>query len=266
MRIFLRLLVEPGLPELDLDQVGWSIFSGRKSLDSTGIIKTADLTNEELLTYRTKAQVIWSDQAGGPSFRKVHDAYRDQFGRVQFSPIATRLAICIVRNPLDIASSLSNHYGLPVQHGVDQLNQTAGGVMIKTPNARSQLPQYYGDWSAHTTSWLDQTDLPVLLIRYEDMKRKPFETFAAVAHRSGIAASSNDILKAIEGSSFQRLKALEEQQGFSEKPPHAQSFFRAGKVGGWRDELNEEQVHSIIRQHHSTMQRLGYLDQTGEPL
>jgi hypothetical protein len=32
-----------------------------------------------------------------------------------------------------------------------------------------QLRQKLGGWSGHTASWLDQTDLPVYLIRYEDL-------------------------------------------------------------------------------------------------
>jgi hypothetical protein len=43
----------------------------------------------------------------------------------------------------------------------------------------------------------------------------------------------------------------------------ADSFFRKGKVGEWREELTEDQVKAILDEHWAVMKRFGYIDEKG---
>ena len=61
------------------------------------------------------------------------------------------------------------------------------------------------------------------------------------------------------------MQKLEAEQGFGEKMPGAESFFRKGMVGSWRDELAPEWVDKLIADHGEVMRRFGYLTEGGEP-
>ncbi|MCI5132636.1 MAG: hypothetical protein D3904_14255, partial [Candidatus Electrothrix sp. EH2] len=65
---------------------------------------------------------------------------------------------------------------------------------------------------------------------------------------------------------FALLKEQEEQGNFKERPANAPCFFRKGMAGDWQEQLTEEQVERIIRDHGEVMRRFGYLDATGQPL
>jgi hypothetical protein len=127
---------------------------------------------------------------------------------------------------------------------------------------KTQLPQLHQrmfSWSRHVRSWLDESGLPLHIVRYEDMFFQPLETFAGVAKFVGELRDSMSILKAIHFSSFDELKKQEQEHGFSEKALQAASFFRKGKVGDWREQLTSSQVEQIVSAHAEAMGRFGYL-------
>ncbi len=73
------------------------------------------------------------------------------------------------------------------------------------------------------------------------------------------------IQRAIEQSSFEKLAAQEQENGFRERSVKAERFFRSGKAGIWRDTLSAEQADQIMQDHHQVMRRFGYIDESGSP-
>ncbi len=51
------------------------------------------------------------------------------------------------------------------------MNDAAAGFNRSDTRQRKQFRQRLPGWSGHLASWLDQRDIPVHLLRYEDMKR-----------------------------------------------------------------------------------------------
>jgi aryl sulfotransferase len=98
------------------------------------------------------------------------------------------------------------------------------------------------------------------------MARRPQESFGAAARFLGCADDPDAIARAIDCASFDRLRAQEAERGFIEKPRPAERFFRAGRVGGWRDHLSPEQATRIVADHGAMMRRLDYLDSDGRPV
>lgn len=113
-------------------------------------------------------------------------------------------------------------------------------------------------------SWTEQPNFPPYVLRYEDMKQKPMETFEKAVKFSGLEYGREDILKALELSSFEELQHQEKEGGFKEKSPASKMFFRKGEVGSWREELSESQAKRIIDDHRIVMQRFGYLGTNDE--
>ncbi len=113
-------------------------------------------------------------------------------------------------------------------------------------------------------SWMEAPGIEVCLVRYEDMKQKPLETFERAARFAGLVYEQAQIQRAIELSAFDALKRQEEKNGFDEKSPNSKFFFRRGEVGSWREELNSRQIERIISDHGEAMRRFGYLDENGK--
>ena len=131
---------------------------------------------------------------------------------------------------------------------------------------QNQLRQKLLTWSRHVESWIDEPDLNVHVVRYEDMKADAETNFTKVIRFAGLDDDPDRIRKAIDFSRFDRVKAQEEEKGFGEKMPKSESFFRKGKVGSWRDQLTSEMVDKLVADHGHLMQRLGYLSADGELL
>ncbi len=59
-------------------------------------------------------------------------------------------------------------------------------------------------------------------------------------------------------SRFERVQAQEQAAGFGERMPAADSFFRKGQVGSWREGMSEELAEAIVATHAGVMGRFGY--------
>jgi hypothetical protein len=64
--------------------------------------------------------------------------------------------------------------------------------------------------------------------------------------------------KAVELSSFRVLQEQEKRQGFKEKTPVADKFFREGKAGQWKSQLSQKQIDAVVAAHQEQMARFGY--------
>ena len=98
------------------------------------------------------------------------------------------------------------------------------------------------------------------------MKQQPLKTFTQAAQFAGLPDDPVRVRKAVEFSDFKELQRQEQDHGFRERPPQAESFFREGGWGAWRRELTTEQVARLIRDHRKVMQQFGYLTEDGEPV
>ena len=110
-------------------------------------------------------------------------------------------------------------------------------------------------------SWLDQREIPVHPVRYEDLVANPEAAFAAVLRFAGIEPDAGRAARAVGQARFDRLRAREERSGFHDKPPTARFFFRAGRAGAWREALSPEQVQTLVDAHAPLMERFGYLSE-----
>lgn len=196
---------------------------------------------------------------------KAHDVYRYlPDGQAIFPPEATRCAIYIIRNPLDVVPSFAHHMAFDFDRAIDKFNDDGFGINAEKRNITNQLVQKLSSWSEHVLSWLNApAGMNVHVMRYEDMKKSPLETFGKAVGAMGIVKTENEIKQALEFSSFETLKQMERQEGFREKPLHSEAFFRVGETGGWRNTLTAVQAGKIVAKHKDVMQHFGYLDKDG---
>ena len=94
-------------------------------------------------------------------YMKVHDAWgRADQDEPLFPPDVTAGAIYILRNPLDMAMSCANHWGVDVEKAVTNLCDPEFAIARTHEGLANQLRQSLGSWSGHVRSWVDESNLP----------------------------------------------------------------------------------------------------------
>lgn len=168
----------------------------------------------------------------------------------------TRLAIYVLRNPLDMVISYAIQYGKTIETTAMEIGLPSNRIT----SSKLSFAQYLGSWSDHVLGWTRTRKFPVCTLRYEDMIANPGEAFSAALKKMGVPVEKERLDRAIEFSSFDQLRSQEDAHGFVEKSSHADRFFRSGEVGQWRDQLSAETVKLICDRHGKVMRRYGYLD------
>ena len=243
------------------------IASARAIFDDEAGIEASDLTPDEIDRLRPEIYTHLAEEAEEALFMKVHDAYLSNDKNIPLFPKeATAGAIYIIRNPLDVLISFADHSGWNYDTAISKMADKTFAFCSKPKRLHNQLRQKLLSWSSHVKSWTEQTLFPVCVLRFEDMKQKPVETFEKAVRFSGLEYEREEILKALELSSFKELQRQEKENGFKEKSPSSEMFFRKGEVGSWRDELTKKQVGQVIEDHKEVMHRFGYLGPNDEVL
>jgi Sulfotransferase domain len=195
-----------------------------------------------------------------PRLLKSHEPFHPNYPQI----------IYIVRDPRDVAVSFYHH------------NIKAGTIPDDYPIAEfipgfiaGKYDHRWGSWGDHVTSWMAmrQGRSSFLLLRYEDMKENTARELLKIARflqKAGffnIESSPDELARAVELSSPERMRALEKQQ--SRQHPQLRRtrqdkpFIRGAKTGGWQSDLAEPSVMLIENAWGSIMQNLGYpLSQT----
>ncbi len=251
------------------------IASAREPFDDLTLIDSGLLTHDETDALRPR---VYEALAGGDDgmddappegntapqvrFAKTHDAYtRTPKGEPLLAGRGgAAAAIVIVRDPRDVAASLANHKAVGIDDAIAFMSDFNAAFCSRPRRQYNQFRQKLLTWSEHVASWLDQTDIPVHCVHYEDMQA---DTGGALRDALAFAqreASAAQIARAVRLASFAQLQAQEKAKGFREGPrPRPDGrFFRRGEAGAWRDELTAEQVARIESDHAAMMRRLGY--------
>lgn len=235
------------------------IASARERFDERLGVESSDLTEEEIANLRPHSYLIAAQETDEPMLCKVHDAWSvTAAGLPLFPPTVTLGSVYIVRDPRDVAVSLSHHMSEPLASTVDFMSRPKARLAAQTQELCNQLPQRLTSWSQHVESWLDAPGRPVLLVRYEDMLADTVGELSRVTKYLGWDADERTLERAVAATRFNALRDAEERQGFNETPQGVDRFFRQGQAGGWRKTLPAELAACIERDHGKVMERLGY--------
>jgi len=259
----LRLDGDNSEQELNINQdiETGAIASSRVWLEDQLGVNSCDLSFSELDPLRGRAGASAWLFAEGERFHKVHDAFQspDSRGRPVVSTSGCSGVVYILRHPEDVAVSLSHFFSWPLEHCIDYLLDPNAALVPGEHFGGHQVRQHMGRWDQHVRSWVDQTQLPVLIMRYEDMLAKGLETFTELARFLGLPNETKLIQQALDNTSIDRLKKLEEDvDGFAEKPAGCERFFRSGQTGEGAEQLTIEQRKQLARGLSGAMTRFNY--------
>ena len=260
-RLFLSSVFNPERNSIDINQIDSTalIASNRGVFDKLSGTNSSDLTKQEIYTIRPQVYKSISSEANETIYIKVHDAWQKNKDGIELFPSEiTKGVILIVRNPFDIAISLTNHSGISIEKAINRLNDKDHCLDETQSRLPSQLYQYIGSWSEHFRTWVDHSGLNVLVVKYEDMLINPIPTFSRALEFLEIDIDIDQIRSSINKCSFENLQAQEKSVGFREKPIKSNLFFNVGKKDYWKDFLDDDAKNQIINFHSEILERLNY--------
>lgn len=262
-RIFLANYLKNTSTPLSLEEIQDApISSNAIDFEEETGLNPFELSISEVENYRPDFYRSLSiNTADDNIFKKTHDAYTyNKNGHPIFPEDVSQCAIYFVRNPLDVCVSYANHASSKIEKTVKFLlnqNAIAGG------NKGRQLGQRLLSWDLHYKSWNEQKAIPIHKVRYEDMLRKPLETFGSIIRFLNLDYDEERLSRAIINSDFKLLQKMENEKGFKERLQNCEQFFWKGSVGNYKNYLNQDQIDRIVSNCQIVMQELGYLDNKG---
>jgi len=267
-RAFIASLRHEEPEEVDINALHTgAIASDRGWIDEVLGCDSADLDHDEIDLLRPAVYRWHADEAEEHGYHKVHDAYTYLAnGEPLFPAACTAGALCIIRNPLDVAISFAHPNHCTIAQSIANMGNPDFAFSRATKRMDNQLRQKLLSWSAHVESWADADEIDRLVVRYEDMRHDSLATFTRICSFLQLPDDAASVQAALDKCAFEKLQAQEQEKGFCEKSPKHEAFFRKGKVGDWQETLSPEQIDRIINDHHAVMQRFGYLDADGNPV
>ena len=184
-----------------------------------------------------------------PRIIKSHEAFDPRYRKI----------IYIVRDPRDVAVS---YYEFQLKRRV--ISESTRLEDFIPIFLESGIEPKIGNWGDHVLSWLAtrQGQSNFLLLRYEDMKLKTQEEATKIANFLGFDSSPERIARAVDLSSFERMRKLESEESSqwkeTKKTRQDKPFVRKGVAGGWKSTLPERSVTQIESAWGNIMRMLGY--------
>lgn len=194
-----------------------------------------------------------------PRVLKSHEWFDPRYPRI----------LHLVRDPRDVAVSCYYYHlktrvlpdGFPIDDFVN------GFLAAKVVDYADRL----GSWEEHSLSWsrMRRGTKDYLLVRYEDLVSDPASQLARVAGFFGWSKSSKQVQQAVDASSSERLRGLEQKQ-WKQWGPTKDSrgdipFVREARCGGWKHQLSRLAVKQIERSWGEGMREFGY-EESGSSL
>ena len=180
-------------------------------------------------------------------------------------------AIYIVRDPRNVITSVKNHFNHnSYEETKNFIFDEKRVVLLSRPKINRgdySLPQIIGSWQTHYKTWKIMNK-NFLLIKYENLINTPNSEFKKIANyleRLFKTKFTNEqIERAINSSSFDKLQKMEEKKGFIESVENKQTgeknkFFYLGPKNDWTKILDKEIADEISSRFEPEMKELGYL-------
>jgi hypothetical protein len=259
-RVLLANFLEGGDRPQDINDLDlpFQVASHRRLIDDLSLLDSELFRHDEVETLRAMVHDAFAAERSSAMFVKTHDAYTRLNDGTPLLGRRGRAAVCLVRDPRDVAVSYAFHCDFSIAESIAVLGDPNH---ILTGYRHAQTPQRLLDWSGHVVSWLDQVDIPTHLIRYEDLLADTPGEFGRALAFLGIDADADAVARAARHADFAELQRQEKSADFVERAGSAM-FFREGRSGAWRDHLTIDELRAIEDAHGATMARLGYQRET----
>ena len=167
--------------------------------------------------------------------------------------------VLLVRDPRDVAVSqffqwkyrMRPHKKLLNDYPEHKAELSTYDFVIRPESGIPRIVDFFNGWAKALSGHED-----ILILRYEDMRKDPHAVMKQVFEFVGTPGTDEQIAQAVEFASMENMKKMEEKRvfwlsGARVKPGdknNPDSFkVRRGKVGGYRDYFDDQQIEVIER-------------------
>jgi len=231
-----------------------------------------DITNEKevIANYIRAQQSI--NKKDSTQFLKTH-SYLFNIENNAFTDLKNSLGVIyIVRDPRNVVTSLANHSSISIEESANYLiDKWYFGGNLNNFNDAMRTRLYTGTWATNYKSWQSfKSQGRYLLIKYEDLTNKKEEIlikmlkFIYKLNKKNFELDKIKLKNVIDTTSFERMKALENEFGFNESKTEKMTgkkipFFNLGKKNDWKKMISLEIKDKIENAFKEEMKELGYL-------
>ena len=228
-----------------------------------GFINSKDEASKNWLSIQKK--LISSKKV---KFLKTHSAYGSYNNNPFTNSEVTLGSIYVVRDPRNVVSSLMNHFSLDEDGAFEMLCDQNRGIKSEDNNYATY--SFLSTWSNHLKSWSNIKSFKTFLIKYEDLENNSEKVLSDLIKFTNNLLKNNQGIdyqkfnKAIETTSFEKLKTKEIKEGFleailSKEKKQRIPFFNKGFDNDWKKILNKNTVKKIEDKFGKEMKNIGYL-------
>ena len=203
-------------------------------------------------------------------FFKTHNIF-GSINNCKFTNKQNSIAcIYIVRDPRNVVTSLKNHYELDDEKALKWMTNNKHFIydVGKVKESGYGDFQFISSWEMNYKSWKNQKEIPVKIIRYEDLLKETYTVFTDVIEfinkTLNIKKIDKDkIKKSVSSTFFHKLKNDEKNNGFEEAVPSKNNgetipFFYLGPDNDWRKILDNNQKLKFNNIFKKQLKELGY--------
>ena len=204
-------------------------------------------------------------------FFKTHNI----FGVVNNSKFSNKQnsagCIYIVRDPRNVITSIKNHYELDDNEALKWMINPKKFIydVERVEQYGYSDFQFISSWSMNNKSWRVQKEIPIKIIRYEDLLKETYNVFKDVIEFINKTLHIKDkinkekLKNSVRSTFFDKLKNDEKNNGFVEAVPSKISkekipFFNLGPDNDWKKILDKDQQIKLTDMFQGDLIELGY--------
>jgi len=179
--------------------------------------------------------------------------------------------IYIVRDPRNVITSVKNHYELDDDKALKWItnkNKFIYDVERVEQYGYSDF-QFISSWSTNHKSWRVQKEIPIKIIKYEDLLKETYVVFKDVIEfinktlQIKEKINKNKVKNSVGSTFFDKLKKDEKNNGFVEAVPSKINkdkipFFNLGPDNDWKKILDKDQQTKLTDMFKEDLIELGY--------
>ncbi len=203
-------------------------------------------------------------------FLKTHSALV-KLGQNDFTNKKNTLGcIYIVRDPRNVIDSMSRHFQIDHDKALSVMQDEKNFTYdFKKTDDYSDY-QFISSWEKNYQSWKNNRLIPIKFLKYEDLLKETFFVFKEVVefidklinNKKGF--NREKAKNAVKSTSFENLKKIEENQGFSEsiiarKDKKKIPFFHLGPKNEWQKNFDSKFIEKINDIFQKNLNELNYL-------
>ena len=177
--------------------------------------------------------------------------------------------IYIVRDPRNVLDSMSRHFQIDHNKALHVMQNESNYIYdFKKKNDYSDY-QFISSWERNYQSWKKNKLIPVKFLKYEDLLQETFYVFKEIIEfidkltNNKRGFSREKAKNAVNSTSFENLKKIEETEGFSEsivsrKQEKKIPFFHLGPKNKWQNNFDYRFVKKLNNVFAKNLVELDY--------